>query len=739
MTVIRSMILVVAVLANVHDHDAYGARRPRQELTQPLPPSERNNHLGQLERYFQQETQQIANRCLADVNTPTDWQVREPDYRRQLAEMLGLDPFPSRTELHPVVTGETTAPGIVVERLHFQSLPGLYVTANFFRPAEVTSPLPAILYLCGHARVQENGIDYGNKTAYHHHGVWFARHGYVCLILDTIQLGEIEGVHHGTYNLNQWWWNSRGYTPAGVEAWNGIRALDYLEQRPEVDSKRIGVTGRSGGGASTWWVAALDQRVAAAVPVAGITSLHNHVVDGCVDGHCDCMFPVNTYRWDFAQIAALVAPRPLLIANSDHDPIFPLEGVVDVYQKTRRIYRLLGAEQNLGLNITPGPHTDTQELQVPAFRWFDQHLKKSDRPIEAAALPVFSPPQLKVFEPLPKDERVTTVSEFFVPSIPDTPLPVAWFPASDPSSPVEGFSWEDMSAAGEMVEKQLRSKVFAGWPDSDQVPELNPIVINQASHDGVKFLHVEFNSQTSVSLPLFIWDWGTSQEVEPTRARFEVFHPGHSSLLQAWTNLASTKTADQLSAGDRELLAKQRELARRQSVRFQICVVPRGQGPAKWTDDPAKLTQIRRRFMLLGQTLAGMQVWDIRRAKQAFLQLYPNSVVSFQGEDAGAAAVMLAAIGDRDVSQVLLIDPPAHHRQAEDYLNLARIVEPRQLAGLLLAQGTDVTVVVDEPQLATWNEVVSATNRLSATTNGVDHQDRSPTGAIHVWPHPWVE
>ena len=92
---------------------------------------------------------------------------------------------------------------------------------------------------------------------------------------------------------------NRGYTPAGVEAWNCIRALDYLETRPEVDPKRLGVTGRSGGGAYSWWIAAIDERIKAAVPVAGITDLQNHVVDGCVEGHCDCMYMVNTYRWDY--------------------------------------------------------------------------------------------------------------------------------------------------------------------------------------------------------------------------------------------------------------------------------------------------------------------------------------------------------------------------------------------------------------------------------------------------------
>ncbi|MCP4507687.1 MAG: prolyl oligopeptidase family serine peptidase, partial [Fuerstiella sp.] len=226
------------------------------------------------------------------------------------------------------------------EKLHFESMPGLYVTANLYLPAKIDKALPTVLYVCGHARVKEGDVSFGNKTGYQHHGAWFARNGYACLTIDTVQLGEIEGVHHGTYRYDRWWWNARGYTPAGVEAWSCIRALDYLETRSEIDSERIGVTGRSGGGAYSWWIAALDERIKCAIPVAGIATLRNHVVDGCVEGHCDCMYMLNTHRWDYATVAALVAPRPLLISNSDKDRIFPLDGVVKVHRQVRHIYDL---------------------------------------------------------------------------------------------------------------------------------------------------------------------------------------------------------------------------------------------------------------------------------------------------------------------------------------------------------------------------------------------------------------
>ena len=352
-------------------------------------------------KYFHRETKKLQDGCLNDIKTLEDWKTRRPVYQQQLLEMLGLDPLPEKTPLQATTTGVVEHEQFTVENLHFQSRPGLYVTANLYLPKGLAKPAPAILYVCGHGPVKKDGISYGCKVAYQQHGEWFARHGYVCLTIDTLQLGEIEGIHHGTYRYNMWWWNCRGYTPAGVEAWNCVRALDYLETRKEVDANRIGVTGRSGGGAYSWWIAAIDDRIKVAVPVAGITDLQNHVVDGCVGGHCDCMFIVNTYRWDYPLVAALVAPRPLLISNSDKDTIFPLDGVLRVHEKVRRIYELYGQEKNLGLHITEGPHKDTQELQVHAFTWFDRFLKGESSLIREPAEPLLQPEQLRVFDKLP--------------------------------------------------------------------------------------------------------------------------------------------------------------------------------------------------------------------------------------------------------------------------------------------------------------------------------------------------
>ena len=276
-----------------------------------------------IQEYLRAQSQQICDSFPQGISSLEDWQNHREQWREQYFYMLGLWPLPEKTPLKATVTGTCTGDGFVVEKLHYQSRPGLYVTANLYRPTKMDPGhrLPAVFYVCGHSH---RGRD-GNKTAYQSHGIWLARHGYICLAVDSLQLGEIAAIHHGTYSEQRWWWHSRGYTPAGVECWNGVRGIDYLISRPDVDPQRIGVTGISGGGAATFWIAAADERVAVAIPVSGMADLLSYVPNRVINGHCDCMFLYNTFRWPWARIAGIIAPRPLLFVNSDKDSIFPMD------------------------------------------------------------------------------------------------------------------------------------------------------------------------------------------------------------------------------------------------------------------------------------------------------------------------------------------------------------------------------------------------------------------------------
>jgi dienelactone hydrolase len=572
-----------------------------------------------LQSYFTREVNAISSNCLAGIDSREDWERQRPKLRAELFEMLSLDPLPERTDLKPVITGKVEREGVVVEKLQFQSSPGLYVTANFYLPRRVTKPLPAVLYLCGHSQVKTNGISYGNKVAYQHYGVWFARNGYACLILDSLQLGEIEGIHHGTYREGMWWWNSRGYTPAGVEAWNGMRALDYLETRPEVDKTRFGVTGRSGGGAYSWWIAALDDRIKAAAPTAGITDLRNYVLDGCVEGHCDCMFFVNTYRWDYPTAAALVAPRPLLLCNSDKDTIFPLDGVERTQVKVAKIYKLLNASDNFGLVISYGPHKDTQDLQVPVFRWFNRHLKGEDPIIEMAAKPLFTAQELKVFDKIPEDQINSRIHERFV-------------PAAKPAAKPGRERLEQLRAV-------LKEKVFHGWP-AEEVPfNAKDVSIG----DGWR--EVQFDSEEGVRLK-FLY-----AQADLTG--------GHENVF-----VTSNEPSPE-------------ELKKNPSLAY---LVVRG-GPKADSTDPSAI-QVRRRYMLVGQTLDGMRVWDIIRGlklARRMEEFHGPIRLSGNGKQADNALVAASFSTERGVVSYAQQNDPA---ELPDYLNLLRFTNWDELRAL---------------------------------------------------------
>lgn len=633
----------------------------------PRPPMSRGDLA--LTSYFRNETAQVAAGCLAEIRSLEDWQTRRAEYRRQLQEMLGLEPWPERADLKAVVAGRLEREDFIVEKLHFQALPRLYVTANLYLPKGVTNRLPAILYACGHSRVVKNGVSFGNKTAYQHHGAWFARNGYVCLVLDTLSLGEIQGVHRGTYSERMWWWNARGYTPAGVETWFCLRALDYLCSRPEVDAERIGMTGRSGGGAYTWMTAALDDRVKVVAPVAGITDLHNHVVDGCVEGHCDCMYFVNTYRWDFPQLAALLAPRPLLLANSDKDRLFPLDGVLRVHEQVRRIYTLHGATNQLGMLITEGPHDDTQDLQLPVFRWFNRFLKNQDPLIEMAAKNFFEPEQLRVFDALPADQINTTVHETFVPAT--------------------AVSGESPAQRRDGLLAALEQKTFNGWPPPDTPLHLAPAFA--VERDGLRLRAWDFTSQHDVRLRLFFLE--ATAAARPASVTLEVLDedtwPRRLAAMRAgfetelMTELMAEATAPAADApGFAELKS------RVQTGGALAFVAPRGVGPTAWTGDEKRRTQIRRRFMLLGQTLDGMRVWDIRRAVTALREaLGPGApAVTLRARGTMGVNALYAGLFEPSVKRLELTRLPASHREGPDYLNVLKIFDIPQALELARAR-----------------------------------------------------
>lgn len=618
-----------------------------------------------LREFFEAEVARIEARPLAGVGSGEEWKEKRPELQRQLREMLGMDPLPPRTDLKVVVTGTLERPGFVVEKLHFQSMPGLYVTANLYRPKEVTGKLPGILYVCGHGGEEKDGVIYGNKAHYQHHPAWYAQNGFVCLIVDTLELGEVPGVHHGTYQHGRFWWQSRGYTPAGVETWNGMRALDYLASRPEVDAERLGVTGRSGGGATSWWLGALDDRLKAVIPVAGITDLRNHLLkggedgtypNGCIDGHCDCMYFVNTYRWDFDTLAALVAPKAMLVENTDLDTIFPIDGVRRVYAKLEKVYGdWYGEKEKLGLVIGKGGHADTEELRHPSFVFMKKWLRGEEVGLgeikeTGEKIPMVELKAMAVGAPLPEDQINDRVDEVFVAAAKEGPVP---------KSEGEWKEWRSRKL------KEVGEKVFGGWPgDREEVP----LDLKKVDVDSPPLLY-EYKSQEGVSLRLSLSRYAEKAGVSRV------------GLIVVWPPVENGGAIREAAEGMGGVVA---------------LAGLRGKGFNRWPEEWD--ASMGRRFALLGQTLDGQRVWDVRRAIRALAEVpeTKDAEVDLIAAEGAVDLAMWVAAFEPSVARVICVGPVPTKRDARPaLLNVDRLLAPGEAMGLaypcplVLPEGTD--------------------------------------------------
>lgn len=622
------------------------------------PPASPREDGPPLAEYFRAETARIAARPLLGIDSAEAWRARRPGLQAKLKGMLGLAPEPPRGDLRVEARGTVERPDFLIEKIVYQSMPGLYVTANLYRPKNPVGRSPAILYVCGHSRVEKDGVIHGSKAHYQHHAAWFAANGYVCLIVDTLELGEVPGEHHGVSAKGRRWWISRGYTPAGVEAWNGVRAIDYLVSRPDVDPGRIGVTGRSGGGATSWWIGAIDDRVAAVCPVAGITDLQDHVVNGVVEGHCDCMYFVNTERWDDTMLAALVAPKPLLIENTDKDPIFPEAGVRRIYEQVGRVYDWYGARDRLSLIVGKGGHVDSEELRHPAFAFFEKWLKNKpgapivepDRRVPSEMLRVLDKGEAFA------DSRNATIDETFVPKAPV------------PDVPKSAEEWGRMKA--EILAK-LKTKVVAGWPTDEEAGPLGVKLVGEFRERETRLRTYEFRSQPGILLSLWVFQRVDSGPID--RCTLVSLDPTHwdavGPLVEAFRD-------GRAAALDRAMLPMPPE------GKAIIYMAPRGIGPTAWPK--AKDTGVRRRFALLGQTVAGMQAYDIRRAVAALREvpdLRDASKVELLGESETVPAALLAALFEPRVSKVVLLD--GMPEEEPELLNLETIAGLSQLAAMV--------------------------------------------------------
>ncbi len=337
-------------------------------------------HQQILELAARQEERRRAR--FAAVKSKADLEALQASLRERFLRLL--DGFPEKPGVPAArVTGTIVAEDYLIEKLTFESFPGHYVPALLYRPKAAGPRRPGILSPCGHST---NGKAAGAYQILH---VNLAKRGFVVLTYDPVGQGERSQFwdaqkQRSRFNLscgehavlgNPLY--LLGSSLARYRIWDGMRGLDYLASRPEVDPNRLGCVGNSGGGTLTAYIAALDPRVDVAAICCYITTLPRRMAnrtqkDPSADPEQD-IFGFVSEGIDHAGLLALRAPRPTLIGSAVKD-FFPIEGARESFAEARRLYHAAGAGDRIAMAEGPGRHGLSAPLRTAVYSWFDRWL-----------------------------------------------------------------------------------------------------------------------------------------------------------------------------------------------------------------------------------------------------------------------------------------------------------------------------------------------------------------------------
>jgi dienelactone hydrolase len=358
-----------------------------QPAANPLRPLNRAPRMMQeyfVARLREIEAQGIARR--AQLRTRGDAEAYVRDVRGRIQQCFG--PWPEKTPLNPRVTGIVDRDAYRIEKVIFESRPQFPVTANLYVPKRAGA-LPGVVALCGHSA---NGK--ANET-YQSFVQGLARQGYVVLILDPFGQGERAqyATTPGTVADPVLEHQRVGHQQVLVgefigawHAWDGIRALDYLLTRPEVDSRHIGVTGNSGGGTLTTWLLALEPRWTMGAPSCFVTTFRRNLENELTADAEQIPPKALALGLDHSDFIVAHAPRPVLLLGQERD-YFDARGIEEAFARVRHIYRLLGAEDKVKLFVGPDVHGYHRANREAMYGWFNRFTRISTAQAEPPIVP----------------------------------------------------------------------------------------------------------------------------------------------------------------------------------------------------------------------------------------------------------------------------------------------------------------------------------------------------------------
>ncbi len=282
------------------------------------------------------------------------WEKRAIRIKQGIIEGMQLDKMPEISgSFNAIIRNKRVMDGYIVENIAIESFPGFYITGNLYRPTEKKEKYAAILCPHGHLK---------NKRFTHYvqlRSAVFARMGAIVFAYDMVGYGECNQVNHEI--------------PIALllQTWNSRRVLEYLLSRPDVDPELIGMTGASGGGTQTFMLTAIDDRIKVSAPVVQVSA---HFFGGCV---CESGMPIhrsNEHQTNNVEIAALCAPRPLLLISNGADWTRNTPRIE--YPYIQKIYALYNAEHKVeNVHLPNEKHDYGYSKRTAAYNFFAHHLK----------------------------------------------------------------------------------------------------------------------------------------------------------------------------------------------------------------------------------------------------------------------------------------------------------------------------------------------------------------------------
>jgi cephalosporin-C deacetylase-like acetyl esterase len=328
----------------------------------------------------------LRDREIAGLQSRADWIRRQDLVRKKLAEIVG--PFPEKSALNPTITGTIERQGFRIEKMIYESWPGHYVTACLYLPDPLPSRVPGVLNLIGHE--QESFRAELDQLV----NINLAKNGMVVMTIDPPGQGE-----HVQYFDPEVDFSSVGYSVvehcyfgnqcflSGISSaryfiWDAIRAIDYLVSRMEVDPGRIGVTGFSGGGTITNYVAALDERVLVSIPSSWSTASRRQLeTKGAQDAEAELVGSLAA-GITLEDLIEVRAPKPTLMTFVSRDQYLALQGAREAFREAGKAYQAFGQPENLQLVEDDSRHWLTPRIRMAIYAFFMKHFNLEANPVE---------------------------------------------------------------------------------------------------------------------------------------------------------------------------------------------------------------------------------------------------------------------------------------------------------------------------------------------------------------------